>query len=73
MGYKPFGEKGRKMALKFLLTELTYNLYGRVRFVHLESKSQAMIFLQSITHPTHMHVHTQRTWWELHFAFCIYF
>lgn len=39
LGYKPFSEKGRKMALKFLLAELTCNLYGRVHFMHLESNS----------------------------------
>lgn len=73
LGYKPFSEKGRKMALKFLLAKLTCNLYGRVHFIHLESYSQVMLFLPSTTHPTHMHILTRRTWWELHFASCIYF
>lgn len=65
MCYKLFDEKGRKMAFKFLLGELTCNLYGRVHFVHLESKSQVMIVLQrtTTTHthtqaPTYTYIHT---------------
>lgn len=61
------------MALNLLLEELICNLYGRVHFVHLESKSQVMVFLQLTTPPTHTHTHTHTTWWELYFASCIYF
>lgn len=54
------------MALKFLLAELTCNLYGRVHFIHLESYWHKCYSFRGQIHPTHMHILTIGERVELH-------